>query len=298
MVIILYTVMCFIFGTTFLLIKTGLNLGWSPFLFSSLRFILAGAILLIFIRKEEKLTLQQHLQILIISILMTTIPFGALYFGEQYINSGEAAILVTTSPIFILFFQFLLKKESVQFRQAAGALICMIGVILLVMKDLALTTQFHAAIAKGLMVIAEMAFAYGTIRSKEILAKLKASSRFNALQMLYGGIGLLILALVEGERFSLPTNYNGYLILFYFVVIASIVANGIFFVLVKKTNAFFPATWTYVSPLIAMVLGIAVLKEQVGLTGMLGALLILIGVLFANFHIVGQMFRRTKEEIG
>jgi drug/metabolite transporter (DMT)-like permease len=294
MVIILYTTMCFIFGTTFLLIKTGMNLGWSPILFSSLRFILAGGILLIFLRKKAEVPLQLHLKIGLISLLMTTIPFGALYYGEQYINSGEAAILVTTSPIFILAFHFLLKKERVLVRQLIGALLCIAGVILLVIKDFSLTTQAHAVVAKGLIIIGEIAFAYGTIQSKALLEKMEASSKFNALIMLYGGIGLWILALLKGERFSVPAHYAGYLILLYFVIIASIVANGIFFALVKRTNAFFPVTWTYVSPLIAMVLGGVILKEHFGLKGIAGACLVLIGVLLANSRMIEELIKKRK----
>lgn len=296
MVIILYSLMCFIFGTTFLLIKTGLSLGWSPFLFSSLRFILAGIILLGFVssQKKGKISFRQHLEIFMISLFITTIPFGALYYGEQYINSGEAAILVATSPIFILFFHFFLKKENVPFRQIAGVLICITGIIFMILKDLAITYQFHSAVAKGLIVLGEIAYAYGTIRSKEILERMETSAKFNALQMLYGGIGLLILAFFEREGVSVPTQYAGYLILFYFVIIASIVANGIFFVLVKKTNAFFPATWTYVSPMIAMVLGGFFLKEKFGFNGLLGAFLVIAGVLLANSRIFEDWIKKQR----
>jgi drug/metabolite transporter (DMT)-like permease len=292
MVITLYSIMCFIFGTTFLLIKTGLNLGWSPFLFSSLRFILAGVTLLVFVTKG-KISLRQHLEIFIIALFSTTIPFGALYYGEQYINSGEAAILVTTSPIFILFFQ----KEKRTFRQLAGAMVCMSGVLLLVLKDFTFTTEMQAVVAKGLVIAAEASFAFGTIRSKVLLEKIGSSFHFNGLQMLYGGVGLLLLAFLKGEKLSVPAVYSGYLILLYFVVVASIVANGIFFVLVKKTNAFFPATWTYVSPMIAMLLGAAILKEKFGLGGVLGAFLVIIGVLLANTSIFKRRLQNDQAAV-
>lgn len=115
MIILSYICMCLVFGTTFLLIKTGLDLGWSPFLFSSLRFIIAGLILLLFLSvyRKENFTFKQHFQILIISILMTAIPFAALYYAEQYIPSGEAAIFTSISPIFILAFNYLLKGQRV-----------------------------------------------------------------------------------------------------------------------------------------------------------------------------------------
>jgi drug/metabolite transporter (DMT)-like permease len=297
MVLLSYISMCFIFGTTFLLIKTGLNLGWSPFLFSSLRFVLAGVILLLFVslKKKETITFRNHMQILIISLLMTTIPFGALYYAEQYIPSGEAAIFTSTSPIFILAFNFLLKGKRIFIRQISGAVICILGVFLLVSGNEPLTTG-HNLWPKILMICAEAAFSYATIQSKTMIDKAISPAKFNALQMLYGGILLFLLALITREPLTVPTAISGYFLLIYFVLVASIFANTIFFWLIKKTNPFFPSTWTYVSPMIAVAMGWLFLNEQLGVSGLTGAFLVIFGVILANVAFKRKS-RRTADYV-
>lgn len=261
-------------------------MGWPPFLFSSLRFILAGLILLLVvsIRKKESITIKQHLQILIISLLMTTIPFGAVYYSEQYIPSGEAAILTSTSPIFVLTFNFLLKGQRVFIRQIAGVLICVLGVFLLVSQRGSLA-QGHSLVPAILIICSEAAFAYAAIQSKSIMNENIAPAQFNALQMLYGGIFLLFLSLLTNEQWSMPTTLSGYVVLIYFILVASIFANSIFFWLIKKTNPFFPSTWAYVSPMIAVVMGFLFLHEELGVNGLAGAFFVIFGVIFANLAI-------------
>jgi drug/metabolite transporter (DMT)-like permease len=98
-----YAVMCLIFGTTFLMIKIGLQDGMPPFLFAGLRFFIAGALILLMIywRKSAKiLPMRVYVEIAAIGWLMTSIPFAALFWAQQYIASGLAALLVATAPIF------------------------------------------------------------------------------------------------------------------------------------------------------------------------------------------------------
>lgn len=171
----------------------------------------------------------------------------------------------------------------------AGALICILGVILLVYKEGSLS-QSHDLWPKISLIVAEASFAFATIQSKAIIDKIKNTAKLNALQLLYGGSGLLLLALLSHEKMTVPSVASGYLILLYFIFVASIFANSLFFWLIKKTNPFFPSTWTYVSPMIAMVMGWLILNEKFGFNGKLGAFFVISGVLLANLAL------RKKEQ--
>lgn len=294
MIIFLYLVMCFIFGTTFLFIKIGLETGWSPFLFSGLRFILAGGILIGFLKlfcKKESLAASIHFQISRLSFFMTTVPFAALYWAEQYITSGEAAVIVATSPIFILIIHHFTKQVGFNFLRLIGSFISFSGIWLLFFNEISIAGNSQSFVAKFVLLLAEWAFAYGSIQSKKVLTEIKDPFSFNGYQMLYGGSFLMALSLVFNETYSLPADTDGWLILIYFVLFASILSYGIFYWLIKHTSVYFSSTWTYVSPLIALLLGSIFLKENLGAFGMVGAALILGGIFFANT----ELFKKKQD---
>jgi drug/metabolite transporter (DMT)-like permease len=289
MIILSYVVMCIIFGTTFLLIKLGLQAGWSPFLFSSLRFIIAGAMVLLLlavVRQNLVFSIKTHLRLIFLSFLITTVPFAALYWGEQYVSSGEAAILVATSPLFILIINHLKNIEKFNSNTVAGSLISLAGIFITVFTDIDFDLNVESFLAKCLILLAEIAFAFGTIQSKRTLNNIGNPFVFNGFQMLYGGIFLLLLSLPIREDFAFPKDSYGWVILAYFIIVASVLSYGIFYWLIKKTNVFFSSTWTYVSPVVALLLGYFAIDEQIGFLGMLGSGLILTGVILSNIQLL------------
>lgn len=298
MIFFFYLVMCFIFGTTFLFIKIGLGTGWSPFLFSSLRFIVAGGIIIGFLQlfsKKVSLTLSIHLQIARLSFFMTTVPFAALYWAEQYISSGEAAMIVATSPIFILIINHFTEQERFNSLRLIGSFISLGGIGLLFYNEISIAGSSESVLATFILLLAEWAFAYGSIQSKRILTELKDPFILNGYQMLYGGALLMAISLIFNEDYSLPAESNGWLILLYFIVFASILSYGIFYWLIKHTSVYFSSTWTYVSPMIALLLGSILLNEDIGYLAVLGASFILGGILLTNIELV-KMKQEDLEE--
>lgn len=298
MVLFLYMVMCFIFGTTFLFIKLGLGTGWSPFLFSGLRFLLAGGIIIgvvQFFGRNKTLSFSTHLQIAKLSFFMTTIPFAALYWGEQYISSGEAAVIVAASPIFILIIHHVSKKEEFNSIRFIGSLISLSGICLLFFNEMSTIRNSESLMAKLVLLLAEWAFAYGSIQSKKMLSEVKNPFCFNGYQMFYGGSFLMMLSLIFNEKFSLPIENSGWLILIYFILFASILSYGIYYWLIEHTTVYFSATWTYLSPLIAIILGAVLLKENIGQYGLLGAFLILGGIFLTNAELLKRKQNLAEE---
>lgn len=105
----------------------------------------------------------------------------------------------------------------------------------------------------------------------------------------------MALSLVFNETYSLPERFDGWLILIYFVLFASILSYGIFYWLIKHTSVYFSSTWTYVSPLIAIFLGMVLLKEEIGPFGLLGAILILGGIFLTNIEIFKKQMGFEKK---
>ena len=107
--------MSLIWGTTWLVIKIGLE-GVPPFLGVSIRFLLAGTILLLIsVIKNRELSISLELLKIsaLIGILLFTVSYSAIYWAEQYISSGLASVLFATMPLFVaLFAGIFLKNEN------------------------------------------------------------------------------------------------------------------------------------------------------------------------------------------
>jgi drug/metabolite transporter (DMT)-like permease len=288
MSIISYLFMCIIFGTTFLFIKVGLNLGWSPFLFSSLRFIIAGLFVLIFliaIDKKHNLSWKQHLKVFYLAALMTSFPFAALYWGEQFITSGESAILVASAPLFIILMSTFMHKKRLLKTELCGLISCVAGIFFVIGKEIDIVNNPYNLQAKIFIILAEVGFAYGSIKSKEIMDTIKNPLYVNGLQMFYGGLLLLVFGFLVNESYSFPVHINGFLILLYLIVFASIISYGIYYWLIQRTNPYFPSTWTFISPVIALMLGFSFLNEDISILGYFGSFLIIFGVFLSNVHL-------------
>ncbi|MFY0544582.1 DMT family transporter [Brevibacillus sp. H7] len=290
--IIGYVVMCLIFGTTYFMIKIGLEEGIPPFLFAGLRFFLAGAIVLLFMawRKQFRwLTLREYGEMAILGLLMTTIPFAALFWGEQYISSGTAALLVASAPIFTTLVSVFYKQIRFRWYVLAGLLLSVSGAALILSNQLdGEDYGWYSFFSKLFIIASELFFSIGAVRSRKIVKKLSPFV-FNGYQMVFASIGLFLISAVTEPIAAVAFTASSLLALFYLAVVASIIASTIYYWLVKETNATFPTTWTYVAPVIAMGIGAAFLGEQLTVIGICGGIGVLTGILLLNWETWGKL---------
>ncbi|BCA31765.1 EamA family transporter [Bacillus thuringiensis] len=286
MVIFNYILVCIIFGTTFLTIKIGIEAGAPPLFSAGIRFFLAGIILMIIFKLKRK-EIMPHIfskRIMYAGFCLTFMTFASLYWSEQYISSGLAAVLSATGPMMILLIQAKRNREKLQKEQLVALVIALAGVIFVSLPGMHQQVSFIWSIACIVLVIGELFYGIGSIRSKEILSDLSNVSPFliNGIQMFYGGILLLIASIiVEQPNVTVLTSWSVQWPILYLIFIGSIGGHGLYYWLLSKTNPVFPSTWLYVSPLIAIIVGYIILGEPLNPTMGMGACLILIGVFLA-----------------
>ncbi|PFL02713.1 DMT family transporter [Bacillus thuringiensis] len=299
MVIFNYILVCIIFGTTFLTIKIGIEAGAPPLFSAGIRFFLAGIILMIIFKLKRK-EIMPHIfskRIMYAGFCLTFMTFASLYWSEQYISSGLAAVLSATGPMMILLIQAKRNREELQKEQLVALVIALIGVIFVSLPGMHQQVSFIWSIACIVLVIGELFYGIGSIRSKEILSDLSNVSPFliNGIQMFYGGILLLIASIiVEQPNVTVLTSWSVQWPILYLIFIGSIGGHGLYYWLLSKTNPVFPSTWLYVSPLIAIIVGYIVLGEPLNPTMGMGACFILIGVFLANRTTIGAYFKQGK----
>ncbi|WML60834.1 EamA family transporter [Neobacillus sp. PS2-9] len=287
MVIFGYLVMCLIFGTTFLAIKIGIDAGIPPFFSAGIRFFIAGLILfgLMVLRRKTTIGLLFRKEMLITGIGLTFGTFATLYWAEQYVTSGAAAVLSATGPMMILLIQTLILKKKVSRISFIGCLVGIVGVALLILPSFTLQGGRFWLMGCLLIVIGEVFYASGAIYSKHVIEKFETTSpiALNAAQMMHGGILLILLSLfTENIQFTSMTSTASIGSFLYLIIFGSMIGHTLFYWLVSKTNPVFPATWLFISPLIALVLGVVFYHEYLSWEAGIGALTVTLGTVLVQ----------------
>ncbi|PEB39853.1 DMT family transporter [Bacillus pseudomycoides] len=299
MVIFNYILICMIFGTTFLTIKIGIEAGAPPLFSAGIRFFLAGVILIIIFTLKRKGIIPYLLskRIIYAGFCLTFMTFATLYWAEQYISSGLAAVLSATGPMMILLLQSKRNKTKLQREQFLALIIALIGVVCISLPGIHQQLTFIWSIACLVILVGELFYGIGSIHSKEILSDLPKVSPFliNGIQMFYGGLFLLISSIfIEQPNLDILTSWSVQWPILYLIFVGSIGGHGLYYWLLSKTNPVFPSTWLYVSPLIAVITGYVFLGEPINPVMGIGACLILMGVFLANRSTLGVYFKQGR----
>ncbi|AVK85042.1 EamA family transporter [Lysinibacillus sp. B2A1] len=299
MVIINYFFMCLIFGTTFLAIKIGVDAGVPPFLSAGLRFFIAGLLLFSFMVWREKTTigLLFRKEMFFTGIGLTFGTFATLYWAEQYVTSGVAAVLSATGPMMIIVIQTFILKQKGNRKSFIGCVVGVIGVMLLILPSFSIEISPFWMIGCFAIILGEVFYASGTIYTKYVIRKFETTSpiALNAAQMMHGGILLIILSLftesIQLEYLLSPASIGS---LLYLTIIGSMIGHSIYYWLVSRTNPIFPSTWLYISPLIAVILGVTFYHEYISWVTGIGTLTIIVGTVLVNFETLQKLFWRKK----
>lgn len=297
-----FTVMCLIFGTTFLAIKVGIDAGLAPLYAAAIRFMAAGGslFLLMLCKKKASLSLLWRKETLVTGSLVTFGTFSTLYWAEQHISSGLAAVLSATGPIMILLLQTAHtgSHRRNSFTSAAGCVVGFAGVFVLMLPGLQLDFSSMWLVGCLAVLVGELCYSGGALYSKSVMDRWPEESplALNAAQMLFGGLLLFLFSLVveqpqPAQLLSLPAAGS----ILYLTVAGSMIGHSLFYWLNAKTNPVFPSTWLYISPLIAMGLGSLVYGEAFSWVSAAGALIILAGIILVNLHSLRMLLGSRKQ---
>lgn len=294
MIMLAYAVVCLVFGTTFLAIKVGVDAGAPPFLSAGLRFFIAGALLYLWLVWKDKISFSLLLrkEMAITGLLLTFGTFSTLYWAEQYVSSGLAAVLSATGPMMIMLLQTFLQRQKASPVSLAGCIVGLAGVLLLVLPNLSLDYSWLWLAGCAAILAGEVSYASGTLFSRTTISRYPQTPplALNAAQMLYGGIALLLLSFTtETPRLDVFLHPGAAGSLLYLIIAGSMVGHSLYYWLVAKTNPVFPSTWLYVSPPIAVGVGVVFYGEPVSGLTLLGVGTIIAGTVIVNIPSLLQL---------
>ncbi|WP_339240430.1 EamA family transporter [Paenibacillus sp. FSL R5-0517] len=302
MVGIAFTVMCLIFGTTFLAIKIGVEAGMPPFLSAGLRFVIAGALMFAWMRMKGKVSwsLLFRKEMLLTGAGLTFGTFATLYWAEQHVSSGVGAILSATGPLMIMLMQTALLRQKTSARMMVGCLIGFTGVVLVVLPGVSLGAGSLFMWGCIAVLVGEVCYSAGALYSKKVIHQFKEASpvAINAVQMMYGGLLLTLLSAgTESWNMSVLDWVPAVSSVIYLTVIGSMVGHSLFYWIMSRTNPLFPATWLYISPPIAVGLGAVVYGEHVSWITWIGVVLVVSGLLAMNEKVSGWLKKGKRARV-
>jgi drug/metabolite transporter (DMT)-like permease len=293
---VVWLILCGIWGSTWLFIKLGLE-DLPPFTFAGIRFVIACAILFTWIR-IRRLPLPQSradwLLLLVSGTLAFGLNYGLLFWGEQYISSGLAALLQATIPAFgLIFAHFHLPNERLSWARIMGVLLGVLGVGVVFSNQLAVAGS-QALAGCVALILSSIFVAYSNV-----LVKARGTRMHPAIlaagQMFFGMLLLLAVGLpLEGNPLRFHWTPMAVIALLYLAVIGSVIAFLLYYWLVLNIDVTKSMLIALVTPVVAVILGMIVLDEQFGWRTLIGGAMIMAGI---SFIVVRKARKKKPEDI-
>ena len=261
---IVWLILCGIWGSTWLFIKLGLA-DLPPLTFAGIRFVLASLILSAMILARGvrwPRTRHDWLLIAIVGFLQFTLNYGLVFWGEQHISSGLAAVLQSTFPAFGLVIAHLyLPYERMTPVKVISVLLGVLGIVIIFSDRLHIAG--HLALFGSVALVASAFFgSYSNVLVKAYATKIDPQV-LAAGQMICGFPPLLIVGIAtEGNPFHFHWTMRALISLAYLVVVGSVIAFGLYYWLVRHMEVTKTMLIALVTPVVAVVLGMIVLHER------------------------------------
>ena len=278
-----FGIIYFVWGSTFLAIRVGVR-EVPPLLFAAMRFFTAGVILFgwTMAKGERAPSKREWVSISALGLCIFVVDYGLLFWAEQRVPSGIAAVMAATIPAFMALSEIiLLRTRRMTARLALALLVGTGGVAVLMSRSLKLGGAPIDTLRAVGLIIASVSWSISSVLTRKL--KLPESKLVSAgAQMLAGGVFLTVTAgaLGEFQEFQFASVSRGaWFALVYMIVAGSLLGFTAYVWLLHHESPTKVGTYAYVNPVVAVLVGYFLGGEALGLRTILGTLFILVSVL-------------------
>jgi len=278
-----FAIIYFVWGSTFLAIRVGVR-EVPPLLLAALRFLISGLVLYGWtrMRSERAPTRRQWMSAFLLALLIFVFDYGLLFWAEQRVPSGLAAVIMATIPVFMALSEIvILRTQRLTLRLSLALLIGIAGVAVLVSRSLNLGGAPIERTGALALIIGAISWSIASALTRKLpLPSSKVVS--SAAQMLAGGILLTMASAIFGEfpRFHpSAVSLAAWLSLLYLIVAGSIVGFTAYVWLLHHESPTKVGTYAYVNPVVAVILGYFLAGEELGPRTILGTAFVLVSVI-------------------
>jgi drug/metabolite transporter (DMT)-like permease len=281
---LLFLIMSLIWGATWIATKAGVA-AVPPFFFGAARYVLVSAVLLFVVRDLRAVFRGRALRLIVTGMLVVVATYGFIYWGMQYVASGVSGVVnMSMNPVCLFGLAILLGQERPTWRHALALVLGVGGLVLLFSGKATMTGSTMELWGAAALVAGSLAYCVGSVLSRPLLDQI-TPLQLTAAQGLVGAAGLSVLSLlvepVSGATFAAlvqPAPLAGVLFL---VICGTFIAYTIFLRLMRDWGASRAGLYSFVSPVVALVLGAIVFGEPLTWREMTGAAVMLVAAWIA-----------------
>ena len=280
-----FAIIYFVWGSTFLAIRVGVR-EVPPLVLASMRFFVAGGVLFGWMRLSgtPSPSRREWLAASLLAVCIFVVDYGLLFWAEQRVPSGIAAVMLATIPVFMALSEILiLRTQRLTLRLALALVVGIGGVAILVSRSLSQSFGEAPIDRAGAVALVIAAISWSIASALTRKLPLPASKVMSSgAQMLAGGILLALTAALLGEfrGFNIRAVSRGaWYALAYLIVAGSIVGFTAYVWLIHHESPTKVGTYAYVNPVVAVIVGYFLGGETVGPRTLVGTLLVLVSVI-------------------
>ena len=287
--------LCLIWGSTWLAIRYGLE-SLTPILSAGIRFSLASVFIWILMRiqnisiQKDKVSVRLYL---LMGFFSFVIPFGLVYWAEQFVPSGMASVLFAVYPFFVVIFAYVrMPSEKIGFYKIFGTILGFSGIVIIFSDSFTgdITNYIIgmiAVVASGIMQ------AWIAVSIKKFGHHLHPLS-MNFVPMVIAGISMVAIGFLFEDISKIRIDQNAVLSLLYLSFFGSVITFTSFYWLIKRVNLVILSLIAFITPIVALILGFLFYREHLSVNHFIGSAFVLTGVFWAN---LGNLIKLRKEKI-
>ncbi|CAL2101049.1 Permease of the drug/metabolite transporter (DMT) superfamily [Tenacibaculum sp. 190130A14a] len=287
-----------IWGSTYLLNKIVVS-EVSPLLLAATRFTASGVLIMVIAKLlgvSIRINKSEFMNSAIAGFLFLVYGNGVFVWALKYLDSGFAALLASTQPLFVLLLMRLLDGEKMQKQSIIGVLLGFVGMYLLVSQN-EITTSEGTVLGIFMIFTCLLSWSYGSV----FVAKANLPKNFfvsTGYQMLIAGVLLFISSLLFHEKWTSPLSWSfeAQTSMILLIIFGSIVAFTAFNYLLKVVSPEKVSTSAYVNPVVALVLGWYFLDEKLTVQSIVASVVLLSGVYFITSRKRISKLKTTKPQ--
>jgi drug/metabolite transporter (DMT)-like permease len=275
---------CLSWGTTYLVLRIGVQ-EIPPFLFSGLRQVLAGGVMVLAARYVFKIPFPPKTQfpaVLASGILMITGGNGLVAWAELYVTSGVAALICSIMPVWAVVINLITRTEekingTILFGMALGV----VGILVVFREHLSDFANPKYTLGIVFTIIATLTWAYGSVVSK-FKTPGNHPVMLGGLHLFLGGASMLFISPLADDYSNISFSKEGMYALLYLMIVGSVLSMSAYLYALQRLPVALVSVYSYVNPIVAVFLGWLILDEPLNEMIGLAAFLIVGGIWLVN----------------
>jgi len=290
-----YAALCLIWGSTWIAIRFGLE-SLTPIFSAGVRFSLASVIVYVIMQAKGFKLQTDSLSVrlyLLMGFFSFVIPFGLVYWAEQFVPSGLAAVLFAVYPFWVVIFSyFRMRHENIGFYKISGTILGFVG-ILIIFSDSFTGDLSEYIIGMFAVVLSGIMQAWIAVSIKKFGDHLHPLS-MNFVPMVIAGISMILIGIAAEDMSIIKVDEYAVLSILYLAFFGSVITFTTFYWLIKRINLVILSLLAFITPIVALILGYFIYDEALSFRHFIGVATVLIGVFWAN---LGNLLNLRKDSI-